>query len=288
MSETHVETPVETPESQETEVEQPQVETPEGEEDDGGEDSEEGERRVAKVDWEKQAHDKAGLAAKERSRRRSVERQNAELMGRLEALEQRGKASGDDVAELVAALRDDDDEPITDLNQIKRVLKTFIARQAEEEKAEGERQTYIKQTRTISDGMSAFEADFADEHADYFQAASFYRQTRATELEDLGYVGARLNQKLAEELYGLTAEVMRAGRDPAEVVYGLAKRRGFASGKDAANAKLKKLQTAGASAGTPNGKGTDNGLSWAAVAKLKGAARDAAFSKLRARELGKA
>jgi hypothetical protein len=216
-----------------------------------------------------------------------VERQNAELISRIEALEVRGQPTGDDLNSLVASLRDDDDEPITDINQIKRVLKTFIARQDAEAKAETERQTYAKQTRNITDGMSAFEQDFADEHPDYYKAAAFYRSERTAELEDLGYVGARLTQKLAEDLFGLTLDVMRGGRDPAEVVYGLAKKRGFASGRDAANAKLQKLQQAGSSASTPRGRGVDNGLSWTEVAKLKGEARDKAFAKLRARELGK-
>jgi hypothetical protein len=81
---------------------------------------------------------------------------------------------------------------------------------------------------------------------------------------------------------------MTAGRDPAEVVYNMAKRRGFASGKDAATAKLQKLAAGSGSAAGPRGaKGADNGLSWNDVSKLKGAARDAAFAKLRQRELGR-
>jgi hypothetical protein len=289
------EAPSATPETEapESEVEEHEVETPEiedGDEAEGDEEGEgEGERRAKATDWEKQAHDKAGLAAKERSRRRAAERQNAELLSRIEQIEARtsGKQS-DDIADLVAALRDDDDEPITDLAQIKKVLKTFIARQADDDKAEGERQNYIKSTRAVSEGMSAFEADFAEEHPDYYKAATFYRQQRVAELEDLGYVGARLNQKLASELFGLTNDVMKSGRDPAEAVYNMAKRRGFASGKAAATDKLQKLQRASATAGGPRGKGADNGLTWGEVAKLKGPARDKAFEKLRARELGKA
>jgi hypothetical protein len=276
-------------EGEEADLEQPLVEedAPEGEEEGDGEE-EGGERKARAVDWEKQAHDKAGLAAKERSRRRAVERQNAELIERLERVEARTAGSqADDIAELVAALRDDDDEPITDLAQIKRVLKTFIARQAEDDKAEGERQAYVKNARSVANGMEAAEADFAEDHPDYYKAATFYRQQRTQELEDLGYVGNRLSQKLATELFGLAGEVMKSGRDPAEVIYGMAKRRGFAAGKDAATAKLQKLQAAGATASGPRGKGADNGLSWESVAKLSGAARDAAFAKLRKRELGR-
>jgi hypothetical protein len=285
------EAPAATPETEapESDVEQPLVETPEGDEGEEEGEGEEGEeRRAPATDWEKQAHDKAGLAAKERSRRRAAERTNAELLARIEQIEARtSPAQRDDIAELVSALRDDDDEPITDLNQIKKVLKTFIARQADEDRAAVEQQTFVKSTRAVADNMSAFEADFAEEHPDYFKAAAFYRDQRQAELEDLGFVGQRLNQRLAQELFGLAGDVMRGGRDPAEAVYNMAKRRGFQAGKQAANEKLSKLQRAGATASAPRGKGADNGLTWGEVAKLKGSARDAAFAKLRNRELGK-
>lgn len=275
-------------EAPEVEIEQPGGETPEGEGEDEGEgEGEDGEKRAPAVDWEKQAHDKAGLAAKERSRRRAVERELIETNARIERLEARATpAAQDELNELVKALRDDDDEPITDLNQIKRVLKTFMARQAAEDEADAQRTATTKATRRVADGMTAFEADFASEHADYYKAASFYREQRVNELEELGYAGQRLNRKLAEELYGLADDVIASGRDPAEVVYNLAKRRGFASGKDAATAKLQKLQQ-GQVGAAPRSKGGDNGLSWGDVAKLKGAARDAAFAKLRAKELGR-
>lgn len=289
MSEARVEGS-EAPESPtpESDVEGQPAEKPEGEADDeeGEGEGEEGERQRP-VDWEKQAHDKAGLAAKERSRRRAVERELIDTRARIERLEATlSKPQQDELNDLIKALRDDDDEPITDLNQIKRVLKTFMARQAAEEEAENQRNQTISATRNVADNMTAFESDFASDHPDYYKAAAYYREQRTNELEELGYVGYKLNRKLAEELYGLAGDVMGAGRDPAEVVYNLAKKRGFASGKDAATAKLQKLQ-AGQVGASPRSKGADNGLSWGEVAKLKGAARDAAFKKLRDRELGR-
>jgi hypothetical protein len=270
---------------------QPEVEetqTPEGEEGEEGEG--EGEPKSKRVDWEAQAHDKAGLAAKERSRRRAVERELIDTRARIEALEAKATGSqADELADLAKLLRDDDDEPITDLAHVKRIIKAFVARQAADQEAEAQQQKFIRTTRSVSDGMTAYEQDFAVDHPDYFKAAGFYREQRQAELEDMGYQGATLNRKLAQELYGLAGEAMTAGRDPAEVVYNMAKRRGFASGKDAANAKLQKLAAGSGSAQGPRaGKGADNGLSWNDVSKLSGAARDAAFAKLRKRELGRA
>lgn len=240
-----------------------------------------------KPDWEKQAHDKAGLAAKERSKRRAVERSNAELVSRLEALESRGKTDTDDLAALIGQLRDDDDEPITDINQIKRVLKTIMTRQQTEAAAEAQRSQVAQTVRSIATNMETYEKDFSEDHPDYIEAATHYRNARITELEDLGYTGDRLMQKVASEFFTMVNDVVKSGRDPAEVVYGLAKRRGFKSGKAAADAKLQKLQQASASGAAPRARGADNGLTWDRVAKAKGAEKDRLFAKLRSQELGK-
>jgi|SRR5215213_6559557 len=237
---------------------------------------------------EKTAHDKTGLAASERSRRRAAERQVTELNARIERIEAKTtEKQKDDVTELIAALRDEDDEPITDIATIKKVLKAFMVRQQADEQADGQRDAQVRTIRAVGTQMETFERDFAEDHPDYFKAATFYRTARAGELEDLGYTGNRLMKKLATELFSFTQEAIEGGRDPAEVVYNLAKKRGFASGKDAATAKLQKLQKASGTAASPRSKGADNGLSWGDVAKLKGDARDKAFAKLRARELGK-
>lgn len=279
---------LENPETEDPDVEAEELEQPEGE----GEDGEEGEKRAKPVDWEKRAHDKEGIAARERSRRRAAERQVSELESRLQNLE--SKVSGserDELSELIASLRDDDDEPITDLSQIKRVLKTFMKRQADDAAAEGQQNQRVRQTQVLLTTMDAYEKDFASETPDYYKAAEYVRESRRSELEDLGYVGQRLEAKLADELFGMTRDLIAAGQDPAERVYALAKKRGFKAGAAATDDKLKKLAAgAAASNGTAQarGKGSDNGLTWDAVAKLKGAARDAAWAKLRARELGKA
>lgn len=279
------ETETETDEGAEHEEGEEELES----EDDGDESDSEEEPLSARLKRaEKTAHDKTGLAASERSRRRAAERQVTELNARIERIEAKTtEKQKDDVSELIAALRDEDDEPITDIATIKKVLKAFMARQQADEQADGQRESQVRTIRAVGAQMETFERDFAEDHPDYFKAATFYRATRAGELEDLGYTGNRLMKKLANELFGFTQEAIQGGRDPAEVVYNLAKKRGFASGKDAATAKLQKLQKASGTAASPRSKGADNGLSWGDVAKLKGDARDKAFAKLRARELGK-
>jgi predicted NACHT family NTPase len=241
------------------------------------------------TDWEKQAHDKAGQAAKERSKRRAAERALSELSGRFEALEQRIAGGGrDDLVDLISGLRDDDDEPITDIQQIKKALKTFLARDAAGQEQQLRQSQQSRRVNDISNNMEAFETDFAADHPDYMQAAAHLRQARQEELEDLGYSGNALMSKLANEFYGLAEDAMRSGRDPAEVVYGMAKRRGFQAGKESANAKLQKLQRANGSSPSPGGGASAGaGRSWGSVAKTTGKEFDREFAALRKRELGK-
>jgi hypothetical protein len=277
-----IETPESDAEGEDTEVEQ--------QEDGEGEDGEEGERKP--TDWEKQAHDKAGLAAKERSKRRAAERLATDLQTRLEAVEAKLSAGTerDELTDLIATLRDDDDEPISDLNQIKRVLRTFMKQQADQAAQEGQHNQRVRLTNTLLATMDTYEKDFAADTPDYYKAADYVREARRAELEDLGYVGRKLEEKLADELFGMTRDLIAAGQDPAERVYALAKKRGFKAGAAAADDKLKKIAAgAAASSGTATarGKGSDNGLTWEAVSKLNGAARDAAWQKLRNRELGR-
>ena len=103
-------------------------------------------------------------------------------------------------------MRDDDDEPITDLNQIKRVLKTFMKQQAEDAKAAGQRQQHVKQTNVLLTTMDAYEKDFAADTPDYYKAADYVRDQRRAELEDLGFTGRKLEEKLADELFGMTRD----------------------------------------------------------------------------------
>lgn len=266
---------------------EPEVEDhEEGDESEGGEDDGEPSQSKA-VDWEKRAHDKAGQAAKERSRRRAVERSLTEMQTRFDALESRIGNDPDELAALIAGLRDDDDQPITDIGQIKKALKLFLAQQEQDTQSAVQQQKTVRAVEGMMRNMSEYEADFASDHPDYFQAAKFYREGRQAELEDLGYSGQTLQQHLARDLFSAVRTALDGGRDPAEVVYGLAKRRGFVAGKQLATDKLQKLQRASAAGQTPSGRAPSAGLSWGSVAKLKGAERDKAFKALRAKELGK-
>lgn len=251
-------------------------------------DDEDGEDKPRKPsdDWEKKAHNQAGRAARERSRRVAAERKASDLEARLERVE-RGAASGqdrDELLELIAGLPDTEDDPVGDIASVKKALKLFRQRQVQEGEQSVQQQAMERQIEGLRSAMMDAEGDFSADHPDYQEAAKFYRDQRVAELNDAGYSGRNLERKLADDLFGVVRMSLEGGMDPAERVYALAKRRGFKAGGKAADAKLDTLRRGTESGVHPQGRPQGGVLSWGDVAKLDGAARDKAWAKLRARE----
>jgi len=253
-----------------------------------GEAAEEGEGERS-VDWQKRAMDKEGLAAKERARRREAERQVRELNARLERLEARDKpatqAEEDDLLAAINSLRDDDDDPITDLGQIKRALRTFVQQQAKEAESEAQARAQQANIQRLVQTVAEYEADFTDDHPDYADAVKYLGEAIRSDLEDEGYAGAALEREFQQRRIDMAMRFVQNGRDPAEGAYNLAKKRGFKAGEAQAKEKLKEIAAAAAAGKSPAGtaKG-DVRLTYDSVSKLKGAAFDAAFAKLREQE----
>lgn len=236
--------------------------------------------------WEKIAQDKEAALAAERSRRKAEAKRARDLEERFARLEAQSKgAQVDPFEDLAAKLREDDEDPIGDINGLKAVVRQFIAAQKAEREQEQTRSQSQRQFQAITSSMSEAEADFAAEHPDYFDAATHYRSERQAELEALGYAGEGLQRQLAQDLIGVVHTAISQGRDPAETVYNLAKRRGFASGQAQAADKLQKIADSTRAGARPTGKPSGSGAMTAgSVSSLSGAAFDAAFAKLRQQE----
>lgn len=237
-------------------------------------------------DWQKIAADKDAARASERARRRAAEKRAQELEERITKLESSSKG-GDPLDELIRSLREDEEDPISDIAGLKKLVKQYFAQNREREQQESQQTAAQREALSIQRTMEEHEADFAADHPDYADAAKHYRAERQAELEALGYTGQALNAKLAQDLFGLVQNAIAAGRDPAEAVYNLAKRRGFKADASVSEAEDKLAKIAGAAqAGTrPAGRPASEGrLTWSYVSSLKGAARDAAWAKLREQE----
>jgi hypothetical protein len=240
----------------------------------------------APKNWEKIAQDKEAALAAERSRRKAEAKRARDLEERFARLEAQSKgAQVDPFEDLAAKLREDDEDPIGDINGLKAVVRQFIAAQKADREQEQSQTQRVRQFQAITSSMSEAESDFAADHPDYFDAASHYRTERQAELEALGYAGEGLQRQLAQDLIGVVHTAISQGRDPAETVYNLAKRRGFASGASQAADKLQKLADSSRAGARPVSKPAGGGsMTAGSVAGLNGAAFDAAFAKLRQQE----
>jgi hypothetical protein len=258
-------------------------------EEDEGEPESEGDDeppRKKAEDWEKRAHNAAGQAAREKSRRRAAEKRASDLEGRLSRLESSSSTAGgeDELMAIIASLPDTEEDPVGDIARVKMALRIFRARQLAEAEQEGQRGAIERQIEGLRSSMAESEEDFAADHPDYREAAKYYRAEREAELKDAGYAGVHLQRKLADDLFGLVRMSFESGQDPAERVYALAGKRGFKPGMKAADKRLDTLQRATDTGRQPAGKGMNGALSWGDVARLDGAARDKAWAKLRERE----
>lgn len=158
--------------------------------------------------------------------------QQRELKQRLESLEaERAKqAEADPFEQLISSLRDDDDDPIEDIATLKRVIKSFQDRQKAETEAEKAQTQQQKAMTSFATSVAEGEVEFKADNPDYDDAVKHFRQSVREELEEQGLTGQELEKEFTTTLINLARKAMDADRNPAEVVYSLAKKRGFKGG----------------------------------------------------------
>lgn len=258
-------------------------------EDEGEETPEDKAAKAAKAAEEARRTQHAGQVRRERAKRLAAEARSAELEQRIAALE-RGEGRDrrePDLMALIQSLSDNEDDPVGDIQALKRALKLYGAREAEAAGQSQQQAAIEREVGKLRNAMNESEEDFAVDHPDYYDAAKYYRQARVDELKDAGYSGAYLERKLADDLFGVVRMALESGQDPAERVYALAAKRGFKAGSKAADKALDKLGAAASTGTRPVARQPGGALSWGDVAKLEGAARDKAWAKLRERELAR-
>lgn len=238
-------------------------------------------------------------AMKEERRRRQ------ELEERLAKAETEKPSQQDQLMALIESLREDDEDPIEDITSVKRVLREFAQRQkAEEEAARSQTQQQTAFQRFAS-SIAEAEAEFRDEASDYDDAQGFFKESLKKELTGLGLEGDELNQEFARQVTNVAQQALNRGKNPAQVVYELAKLRGYAPSQAQKTTttqqevpqvkqetidkavetieKLSKTQQASRSLSSVGGATTGSGeLTMAQVSKLKGKAFLDGMAKLRA------
>lgn len=168
----------------------------------------------------------------ERGRRRALDRELREAReklanfeGRFAVLERAGRAE-----EPAQAGPPDPEDDI------------FGAVRAIQHRIEGhERAAYeaqvqsARQARFVSD-YQADAAQFRQGNPDYMDAYNYLLQTRAAELRAIGYDEPQaLHQALSSDEIGIAQMAFAKGKSPAEMIYALAKQRGYRGGGNASD-----------------------------------------------------
>lgn len=158
----------------------------------------------------------------ERQKRREAEERAAKA--------QPAQSEADELMEAIAALRDDDEDPIEDIATVKKALKIFRERQEAERTQEVQSREQQSAFQRFSSHVTDSEAEFREENPDYDDAQTYFKKTLRAELEGLGLDGEELDQEFTRQVLGVAQKAIEKGKSPAEVVYNVAKLRGYKTG----------------------------------------------------------
>lgn len=164
---------------------------------------------------------KTALAA-ERGRRRETERQLRDALAGREAAPRQQERRVEPEVEI-----DPESDPLGALKQMRAKIAAYETAAALDERTDAERAAREAQIGRVEEAFQEHEADFRDEHPDYDAAAKHYAVSRAQELMQFGLDPAKIQPMLREEFASLAATAIRAKKNPAAVVYELAKGRGY-------------------------------------------------------------
>jgi hypothetical protein len=205
----------------------------------------------------------------ERSRRKDIDRQNRALQ--QEMAELRGKFS---VIERLNALPE---KPLTVEEQIigavKNTSETVAQLQKRLEQREAQEQTARQQHALVS-AYRNDAAQFESQNPDFKAAYNHLLQSRAQELVALGYDNPQaIHDALLADEFAVAQSALMTQRSPAEIIYNLARQRGYAkgSGGKGAAARLDTIergQHANKSLSSTGGVSGDGDISAEALLKM--------------------
>lgn len=166
--------------------------------------------------------------SEERSKRRELERRLEALEsggGRRPADEERGRGRAEPEEEI-----DPDVDPIGAMKQLRAKVAAYEAQDRLERENEEQRQRRESAIGRVEQRLQEHETDFREDHPDYDDAARHYAQARARELLGFGISEGNVKTMLREEFAVLAQRAMEARKNPAAVVYEMAKGRGYKRG----------------------------------------------------------
>jgi len=163
---------------------------------------------------------------------KGLETQIAELRGKFSIIDRLGKPDGGG-DEAGKGPPKPEDDIFGAVNAITKRLDDADKAKVDADKAAADRNTFVTNYRNDA-------ATFEQANPDYKQAYNFLLQSRAAELQAIGYDDPKaLHDAIVADEYAIAQLALSKGKSPAEVIYGLAKQRGYkaaAGDKPGANA----------------------------------------------------
>jgi len=222
----------------------------------------------------------------ERAKRQAAEERAGALEQRLADLESK-------VTPAQAADRPDPGEdPIGYLQWLETRLDAEEQNKAQEQQRDAQLRARSEAAQAVVTRVQEFEADFRELNTDYNEAAEHLYVAKKGEYLDSGYTDTEAHNMVMAEFLTRADRALKAGKDPAEIVYSLAKRAGFGAAKAEpdqgaaqAQAKLARIaegQKASSALAAAGGRGGDE-LDASSIYELEGAAFDKAFDKFMAK-----
>ena len=213
----------------------------------------------------------------ERGRRREMERELAELRGRVSATPQQAQERQQ------PSMPNPDEDPMGAIQYLMRKVGEYEG-QTQQQRQVQERQTAEQRDmQQLGERIVESEADFKLAHPDFDDAVAHYKSARAQEMIVQGVPQGQVQGELTNEILSTARRAFAADKDPCDIFYNLAKRRGYGvdKGVDAlqtnGDAQSRPAPRSLSSVGSRSGPGT---LTIESVNKLTGPEFDKAKRKL--------
>lgn len=180
------------------------------------------------------------------------------------------------VSRFVEKKPDFEQDPASHLKTETEEINRKVDELTKSAKEQRELQTQQQQFDQFRNAVSTQEAEFLKTTPDYADALTFLRQLRQQDLTDLGVSQEQIAQALQTESMTIAANALRAGKNPAEVAYGIAKRYGYKKAepekKDEPKKEIEKIETIkkgqDAAKNVPTGAGEGTDVTLEALANL--------------------
>lgn len=145
---------------------------------------------------------------------------------------------------------------VNNMTKMLRDLQANLGKQTEQSQQSAQLNAFVERIRTMRDDFTKTTPDFADAYA-------HVRAMRAADLRDAGVPESQLPSAMLQDEIALSQAAINGGRNPAAVLYDMAKRHGYtpkAAPAAPAN-RIAQLQAGAAAAKTVPRAGADLGLS---------------------------